>query len=75
MADDLVHQTTLRGQSRAEVMQMLGPTTPGLGNPNGLTWITPSPERPDDRLVIELRDDVVNAWYFGPDPEVGMQFE
>jgi len=75
MASDLVHQSTLRGKSRADVMQMLGATTPGLGNANGLTWMTPSPERPDDRLLIELRNDVVTGWYFGSDPEMGMQFE
>ena len=60
MADDLVRQTTLRGKSRAEVMQMLGAATPGLGGPNGMTWVTPAPERPDDRLVIEFRDGVVD---------------
>lgn len=68
MALDLVESGRLRGQSRAWLTSKLGTPDGGGGDGGMMHWNVPSPQRPDDLLVVWFVHDVVTRSVVTSDP-------
>ena len=64
MARDLAASGALAGKSADWLRQTLGaPEPPASTRPDAvLMWPVPSPQRPDDDLVVQLRHGVAARW-------------
>jgi len=70
MAVDLAGSGDLAGKSRRWLRQNLGaPVAAGGSDAGGvLVWPVPSPQRPDDVLIVQLRRGVAVNWGVTSDP-------
>lgn len=60
MAEDLTRGSQLRGKTPAQVRRMLGGVgAMGVSASGDLVWSVPSPQRPNDLLIVLFEDDVV----------------
>ena len=70
MAVDLAASGLLAGKSRRWLRDTLGPPE-DVGGMNGqgvLAWPVPSPQRPNEYLVVAMRDGVALRWGVTSDP-------
>ena len=70
MALDLAKSGALAGKSGRWLRETLGsPVAAGESDAGGvLVWPVPSPQRPDDVLIVQLRDGVAVHWGVTSDP-------
>lgn len=70
MALDLAENGALAGKSGRWLRQTLGSPPAAGGSDSGgvLMWPVPSPQRPDDELVVQVRDGVAVHWGVTSDP-------
>ena len=70
MAVDLAGSGDLAGKSGRWLRETLGsPVTAGGSDVGGvLVWPVPTPQRPDDVLIVQLRDGVAVRWGVTSDP-------
>lgn len=69
MADNLVQSGDLIGKNEAWVLRMLGEPDEKWADDTSadLRWFAPTPQRPDDELVVIIEDGVVTATCVLPD--------